>query len=126
MSTISNVLKVHPADNVLVALKNLEKGTVVSFEGMEYTIQEHVKAKHKLAVCDLAPGDSVTMYGVLVGKAQQPIKKGGLISTGNVKHAASDRTIQNGKKRRRDTWYRLACGLWEECERAVIPECGWH
>jgi altronate hydrolase len=93
MSTISNVLKVHPADNVLVALKNLEKGTVVSFEGMEYTIQEHVKAKHKLAVCDLAPGDSVTMYGVLVGKAQQPIKKGGLISTGNVKHAANDFTV---------------------------------
>ena len=90
MSTISNVLKVHPADNVLVALSNLEKGTVVSFEGAEYTIQENVKAKHKFAVRDLEAGDSITMYGVLVGKAQQPIKKGGLISTGNVKHAASD------------------------------------
>jgi len=33
------------------------------------------------------------MYGVLVGKAQQPIKKGGVISTSNVKHAASDFTI---------------------------------
>ena len=90
MSTISNVLKVHPADNVLVALSNLEKGTVVSFEGAEYTIQENVKAKHKFAVRDLEAGDPITMYGVLVGKAQQPIKKGGLISTGNVKHAASD------------------------------------
>ncbi len=77
MSTISNVLKVHPADNVLVALSNLEKGTVVSFEGQEYTITENVKAKHKFAMVDLAPGDPVTMYGVLVGKAQQPIAKGG-------------------------------------------------
>ncbi|HMI63097.1 MAG TPA: altronate dehydratase family protein [Puia sp.] len=84
------ILKVHPADNVLVALTNLEKGKTVSYEGQEYTIQEFVKAKHKFATADLAVGDSVIMYGVLVGKAQQPIKKGGLISTGNVKHAAND------------------------------------
>jgi altronate hydrolase len=93
MSTISNVLKVHPADNVLVALVNLEKGTVVSFEGREYTIAENVKAKHKFATVELAPGDPITMYGVLVGKAEQRIEKGGLISTTNVKHATNDFTI---------------------------------
>jgi altronate hydrolase len=93
MSTISNVLQVHPADNVLVALTNLEKGTVVSFEGMEYRIGEQVKAKHKFATADLKPGDPITMYGVLVGKAQAPIKKGGLISTTNVKHATNDFTV---------------------------------
>ncbi|HEY4287394.1 MAG TPA: altronate dehydratase family protein [Puia sp.] len=84
------ILKVHPADNVLVALTNLEKGKTVNYEGQEYTIQEFVKAKHKFATADLAVGDSVIMYGVLVGKAQEPIKKGGLISTGNIKHAAND------------------------------------
>ena len=93
MSTISNVLKVHPADNVLVALTNLEKGAVVLFEGDEYTIAENVKAKHKFATEDLAPGDPITMYGVLVGKAQQSIPKGGLISTTNVKHATNDFTV---------------------------------
>lgn len=90
---MSTVLKVHPADNVLVALTNLEKGTVVDFEGERFTIGENVKAKHKFATVDLAPGDPVTMYGVLVGMAQSPIKKGGLISTGNVKHATSDFTV---------------------------------
>ena len=84
------ILKVHPADNVLVALSNLEKGKTVSYEGEEYTIQELVKAKHKFATTDLAVGDSIIMYGVLVGKAQLPIKKGGLISTSNIKHAAND------------------------------------
>ena len=92
MST-QTILKVHPADNVLVALTNLPKDTKVTFEGQEYSIQENVKAKHKFATVDLNPGDSITMYGVLVGKAQQPIKKGGLISTANVKHAANDFTI---------------------------------
>lgn len=92
MST-QTILKVHPADNVLVALANLPKDTKLTFEGEEYTILENVKAKHKFATVDLNPGDSITMYGVLVGKAQQPIKKGGLISTANVKHAASDFNI---------------------------------
>jgi altronate hydrolase len=93
MSTISNVLKVHPADNVLVALNNLEKGALVSFEGEQYRIAENIKAKHKFATVDLAPGDPIMMYGVLVGKAQQPILKGGLISTTNVKHATNDFTV---------------------------------
>jgi altronate hydrolase len=93
MSIPSNVLKVHPADNVLVALTNLEKGTVVLFEGEKYTMAENVKAKHKLAIVDLEPGDPVTMYGVLVGRAQQRIGKGGLIGTTNVKHAANDFTV---------------------------------
>ncbi len=93
MSSISNIIKVHPVDNVLVALSNLEKGTVVTFEGVEYTITENIKAKHKFATVDLAPGDPIMMYGVLVGKAQEPILRGGLISTTNVKHAASEFTV---------------------------------
>ena len=85
-----NILKVHPDDNVLVALTPLEKGAKVNYNGEEYTIQEIVKAKHKFATVDLKPGDSIIMYGVLVGKAQQAIPKGGLISTTSVKHAAND------------------------------------
>ena len=73
MSTQQLVLKVHPADNVLVALTNLLKDEKVVFEGQEYTMGETVKAKHKFAITDLAAGDSIIMYGVLVGKAQQPI-----------------------------------------------------
>jgi len=93
MSTQQIVLKVHPADNVLVALINLLKGDKVEFGGTAYIMEETVKAKHKFATTDLAAGDSIIMYGVLVGKAQAPIKKGGLISTSNVKHAASDFTV---------------------------------
>ena len=92
-----NVLKVHPSDNVLVALTNLSKGETIVFEGAEYIIQETIKAKHKFAMTDLATGDPIYMYGVLVGKAQEPIQKGGLISTANVKHAASEFTVGERK-----------------------------
>lgn len=82
------LVKVHPNDNVLVALTNLPKGETVSFNGEEFTLQVDIPAKHKFVTLDLNAGDPVTMYGVLVGKAQTHIAKGGIISTTNLKHAA--------------------------------------
>ncbi|HEY1202586.1 MAG TPA: altronate dehydratase family protein [Niastella sp.] len=92
------VLKVHEDDNVVVALTNLSKGETVSLNGQEYTLLEDITAKHKFVATDLNAGDSIFMYGVLVGKAQSPIKKGGLISTANVKHAANDFVIGDERK----------------------------
>ena len=89
------VLKVHEDDNVVVALTNLSKNETVSLNGQEFTLQEDITAKHKFVTADLQAGDSIIMYGVLVGKAQFPIKKGGLISTANVKHAANDFEISD-------------------------------
>ena len=83
------VAKVHPDDNVLVALTDLQKGEKVFYNSTEYFVSDPVPAKHKFVIDDLQPGDPITMYGVLVGKAQSAIPKGGLISTSNVKHAAN-------------------------------------
>jgi altronate hydrolase len=82
------VLKIHPKDNVLVALKNFVKGETIFFEDEQYILHEPIPAKHKFFICDLDEGDEVIMYGVLVGKAQNFIPKGGLMTTANVKHAA--------------------------------------
>ena len=82
------VLKVHPKDNVIVALTNLQKGETISFQGNEYMLQDNIDAKHKFFERDMQPGDEVIMYGVLVGKAQTGIPQGGLMTTANVKHAA--------------------------------------
>src|SRR5688572_24382067 len=82
------VLKVHPKDNVIVALTNLSKGETISFEGNEYVMQDNITAKHKFFTKDMNEGDEVIMYGVLVGKAQNFIPRGGLMTTSNVKHAA--------------------------------------
>src|SRR6187399_2422789 len=82
------VLKVNPKDNVIVALANLSKGDTISFEGEEYILQDNINAKHKFFTTDLQPGDEIIMYGVLVGKAQTFIPRGGLMTTTNTKHAA--------------------------------------
>ena len=87
------ILRVHPKDNVLVALQNLDKGEVIQFEGQTYLLPGAVKAKHKFVTEDLKAGDQVYMYGVLVGKARQPIAKAATINVGNLEHAASDFSI---------------------------------
>ena len=93
----NKILKVHPQDNVIVALTNLVAGETVQLGTETYVVLEDVSAKHKFATEDLQIGDEVTMYGVLVGKAQTPIFRGGLISTANLKHAAG--TYQLGEQR---------------------------
>jgi altronate hydrolase len=87
---MNRILKVHPDDNVLVALSNLAAGELVKYNSSDITLADNVPAKHKFVVDDMHAGDSIIMYGVLVGKAQSDIPKGGLISTTNVKHAVED------------------------------------
>lgn len=91
------VLKVHPKDNVIVALTNLSKGETISFEGVDYLLQEDIPAKHKFFMQDMKAGDEVIMYGVLVGKTQKDIVKGSRMSTENIKHAAEPYSYRNVK-----------------------------
>lgn len=83
-----SILKVHPGDNVLVALQNLAKGETVTYNGEEFILQDNIAAKHKFFEYDINTGDSIIMYGVLVGKTQHAVPRGGLMTTENVKHAA--------------------------------------
>ena len=91
------VLKVHPRDNVIVALTNLSKGETISFEGADYLLPEEIPAKHKFFMQDMKTGDEVIMYGVLVGKTQKNIAKGSRMSTENIKHAAEPYAFRNAK-----------------------------
>ena len=83
------VLKIHPEDNVLVALQNLAKGEVIQYGDEEYILKEDIGAKHKFFINDMRVGDKIIMYGVLVGKIQFDVPKGSRMSTENTKHAAT-------------------------------------
>ncbi|MGV3659684.1 MAG: UxaA family hydrolase [Prosthecobacter sp.] len=83
------ILQVHPADDAIVALRDLEAGAAVSLSSEAWTLREKIPAKQKFAAHDFAQGDLVTMYGVTVGRATQPIAKGALLHTHNVIHATS-------------------------------------
>ncbi|KAA9034385.1 altronate dehydratase [Ginsengibacter hankyongi] len=81
-------LKIHPDDNVLVALQNLPAGTSILLENGPLILPQAVDAKHKFFINSMDEGDSVMMYGALVGKVQSKVPKGGLMTTENTKHAA--------------------------------------
>ncbi len=75
----NNVLKIHEQDNVIVALQNLQKGSVILYDGIATTIQQDIPAKHKFFINDLLLNDEVIMYGVLVGKTQRWVSSGSLM-----------------------------------------------
>jgi altronate hydrolase len=86
---MNTFLQIHPDDNVLVALQDLQSGTEIGFNGSTITLLKNVPAKHKFMITDVQTGDPITMYGVLVGKANEPVHKGEVITISNIKHDAS-------------------------------------
>ncbi|MDX5379436.1 MAG: altronate dehydratase family protein [Halomonas sp.] len=94
-------LRVHAADNVRVALKDLPAGTRVVDDGRELRLTEPVRRKHKFSLADLATGDAVIMYGVTVGRATCPIPAGTAISVANTEHSTASTTPQA----RRGQWH---------------------
>jgi altronate hydrolase len=105
------VLKVHPKDNVLVALKDLSKGETIPWNGSSYTLAEDIPAKHKFTTETVPAGGEVTMYGVLIGKAKENIPAGARISTGNLKHASDEYRLS---EQRRTSWHIPDVSKWQQ------------
>jgi altronate hydrolase len=105
------VLKVHPKDNVLVALQDLTRGQIIPYNGTQYTLVEDIPAKHKFTTESLPVGGAVTMYGVLIGKAKEEIPVGARISTSNLKHAAEEYQLSD---QRRTSWHIPDVSHWQQ------------
>ncbi len=90
------ILKIHPQDNVFVALTSLTKGERLSYDSEEITIEENIPAKHKFSEYDLKLGDAIIMYGILVGKANKKIAKGSRLTVENVIHQTNSFSKKEG------------------------------
>lgn len=90
-------LQIHPKDNVLVALVDLEKGFTIDWNGYSFVLKDNVSAKHKFTVSNLDKNAEVYMYGVLVGKVNQALEIGTLLTVDNLRHAAGDFELGNRK-----------------------------
>lgn len=65
------VIRIHPRDNVAVALRPLSAGEAVSVDGQAVPIREEIPFGHKVALTDLAEGEMVVKYGAPIGHAAQ-------------------------------------------------------
>ena len=86
---MNKILKVHPEDNLIVAIADLQPGEEVSLNGNTFRLKDPVPQKHKFFSHDLKKGDAVTMYGVTVGKVEENVSLGEVATIDNVQHATN-------------------------------------
>jgi len=78
-------IRIHPADDVLVAVRALAAGNEITVEGERIVLAEDIPAGHKIALRPLAPGEPVVKYGFPIGTATAPIARGSWVHTHNLK-----------------------------------------
>ena len=64
------VLKLHPDDNVLIALRDLRKGEQIEYFAILSVLSSDIPAKHKFATEELAPGCCV--YSCMASSWEKP------------------------------------------------------
>ena len=81
-----DMIRIHPKDNVAVALRDLPAGSV--FDGI--FIHDPIPRGHKVALQSIAPDESVVKYGFPIGHATAPIASGHWVHTHNMATNLSD------------------------------------
>jgi altronate hydrolase len=79
-----DVLHLHPADNVCIAVRDLEGGSTIAVAGRQVTLAGRVRMGHKIAMLPLAEGDRVVRYGQTIGFATCKIEPGDWVHVHNL------------------------------------------
>ena len=77
-----NVLRLHPADNVVIAMRKLAAGEALAGEGI--AAAETINNGHKIAVAPIAAGETVRKYGQVIGAATRDIAPGAHVHSHNL------------------------------------------
>ncbi len=83
---MEKTIRIHPLDNVAVALTDLQAGQ----EAAGVTLREDIPAGHKVALSPLHPGEKVIKYGCPIGHVTAEVLPGAWLHTHNVKTDLSD------------------------------------
>jgi hypothetical protein len=76
MSSPLPYIHLHADDNVYVLIRGLSSGEEVNIEDDTYTFIQELSLGHKIASTDIAEGSKVFKYGMSIGVASKPIKRG--------------------------------------------------
>lgn len=78
-------IRIHPDDNVAVALSPLSKNDTIELEGLTLTLLDNIPQGHKFALKKIQKSSSIIKYGYPIGHALEDIKVGTWIHTHNIK-----------------------------------------
>ncbi|MDB5326098.1 MAG: hypothetical protein JWM57_1667 [Phycisphaerales bacterium] len=76
MPSTPRCFRVHPADNVATLLDDAVAGEAQLVGGETLPIHEPIKLGHKIALSDMAAGQTITKFGVPIGHASRNIGRG--------------------------------------------------
>lgn len=83
------------SDNVATALEAIKTGSVtLRGDAGEPSIEAvtEVPAGHKIALRDIAPGEDIIKYGVVIGRATETVKKGSWVHLHNIRSVYDERS----------------------------------
>src|ERR1035438_5108784 len=72
----NSAIHLHPTDNVAIARVPLPAGTELRVDGLPVLTRDAIPAGHKLALWDIAAGETVERYGQAIGRAKVAIDAG--------------------------------------------------
>lgn len=84
------IIRIHPSDNVAVALEEIRAGEALTVDGIHVTAAEDVQRGHKIALAQIAEGDAVMKYGNPIAVATREIAAGEWVHTHNVRTGLSE------------------------------------
>lgn len=87
---MQSIIQIHSADNVGVALRDLEAGEQVTVGNHVVVLAQPVDRGHKFALHAIAAGENIVKYGLPIGHAQQDIAAGEHIHSQNGKTNLND------------------------------------
>lgn len=83
-------IKIHPKDNVAVALSPLTAGRTLVVDSQKIILTEDIPQGHKFALCTIETGQQIIKYGNPIGIAKESITAGSWIHTHNLKTGLGD------------------------------------
>lgn len=83
------IIRLNSADNVVVAARDIPSETAL--DGLNIVTRDRIPAGYKIATQDIAKGDAVLKYNVIVGFASEDIAPGTVLHNHNVEFREFDR-----------------------------------
>ncbi|CNI49274.1 MULTISPECIES: altronate dehydratase family protein [Yersinia] len=87
---MQSIIKIHPLDNVAVALQDLAADDVLDIGEFHVKLAQPVARGHKFALTAIEPGQMIVKYGLPIGHALTLIQPGEHIHSQNAKTNLSD------------------------------------
>jgi len=80
----NSAIRMHRSDDVAVARVNIAAGSEIEFDGRRIVAVDNIPPGHKIALRDVASGETVHRYGNSIGRATTAISAGQHVHTHNL------------------------------------------